>query len=96
MAISVHAESLYIVDVRPPLAFAGGHADGAINVPLQEIVARIAELQRIRGEIILCCGHGLKSKIAYRILRYYGFTNVIDGGPWKYVQDQIEKLKGER
>lgn len=33
-----------LVDVRPPDEFADGHVPGAVNIPLQELEARLAEL----------------------------------------------------
>ena len=35
-----------IVDVRTPAEFMGGHVVGSINIPLQEIVERLDELNQ--------------------------------------------------
>ena len=35
-----------LVDVRTPLEFQGGSVFGAINIPMNEVVARINELKK--------------------------------------------------
>ena len=48
------AEEVLIVDVRDTLAFKGGHIPGAINVPVDQIEARVAEISnRAHGRHIV-------------------------------------------
>ncbi len=61
-----------LVDVRDPKEFEAGHIDGALNVPLPQIRARLNELPRDR-EIWLYCGVGQRSYYASRILLQHGF-----------------------
>jgi NADPH-dependent 2,4-dienoyl-CoA reductase/sulfur reductase-like enzyme/rhodanese-related sulfurtransferase len=69
-----------IVDVRTPAEFAGGAYDGAINIQLDELPARVAELGDKSRDITLYCASGARSAYGQRILQQMGFTNVTNGG----------------
>lgn len=49
-----------IVDVRTPAEFMGGHVNGSVNIPLQEIPGRLAEFKKMKN-IVLCCASGNRS-----------------------------------
>jgi phage shock protein E len=79
-----------IVDVRTPGEFMGGHADGAVNVPLQEITGRIDELKSLEQPLILCCASGNRSGQAHAYLAQQGME-CYNGGSWldvNYYQSQ--------
>jgi NADPH-dependent 2,4-dienoyl-CoA reductase/sulfur reductase-like enzyme/rhodanese-related sulfurtransferase len=63
----------YIVDVREPFEFRSSHFEGAINIPLPVLRAKIEELPRDR-EIWVYCGVGQRSYYATRILQLKGFS----------------------
>jgi rhodanese-related sulfurtransferase/DNA-binding transcriptional ArsR family regulator len=47
-----------VLDVRPPEEYAAGHVPGAVNIPLQELEARLEELGNQQGknrEIVAYC-----------------------------------------
>lgn len=44
------------MDVRPPTEFAAGHVDGAVNIPLAELAARIRELPADADVVAYCRG----------------------------------------
>ena len=69
-----------VVDVRTPQEFAGGAYPGAINIPLDELQARISELGSKSREITLYCASGARSAYGQRGLQQMGFTNVKNGG----------------
>lgn len=69
-----------VIDTRTPEEFAYGAYPGAINIPLDEIEARIDELGRKDRKITLYCTSGGRSFYAEQILRSYGFTNTENGG----------------
>src|SRR4051812_33108929 len=70
-----------LVDVRSPDEYAGGHLPGAVNVPVQELDRRLAELGPRDGELVLYCRSGHRSSRAAEILRQHGFTKVHNLGP---------------
>ncbi len=45
-----------LIDVRAPAVYAEGHIPGAVNVPVDEIEARAAEIRRMGRTPILYCG----------------------------------------
>ena len=70
-----------LLDVRSPGEYAGGHLPGAINIPVQELDRRLAEVGPRDGELVLYCRSGHRSSRAAEILRAHGFTNVHNLGP---------------
>lgn len=73
--------STVIVDVRTPEEFMGGHVAGSINIPLQEITARLDELKAIEGPFILCCASGGRSGQATAYLSQLDME-CYNGGGW--------------
>jgi len=69
-----------IVDVRTPVEFMGGHVKGSINIPLQEIQARLAEFKKMEN-IVLCCASGNRSGQAAAYLKQNGIE-CENGGSW--------------
>lgn len=70
-----------LVDVRTPAEFAAGHIAGAINVPVQELDARISELGPKDAALVVYCRSGRRSGEAARTLKNAGFAAVHDLGP---------------
>lgn len=80
-----------VIDVRTPAEFADGHVAGSINIPLNELPERVAEIKAISGPIVLCCRSGARSENATHYLRQLGITDVRNGGPWQTVQNELER-----
>ena len=82
---TVHWEDLanseaLILDVRTEEEFAGGRVPGAINIPVDELRRRLAELPRDRP-IWVHCYVGQRSYVAVRMLVQHGFNAFnISGG----------------
>jgi NADPH-dependent 2,4-dienoyl-CoA reductase/sulfur reductase-like enzyme/rhodanese-related sulfurtransferase len=74
------ASTPLIVDVRTPEEFSSGAYPGAVNIPLDELQARIGELGSKSRDITLYCASGARSAYAQRALVQMGFTNVKNGG----------------
>ena len=70
-----------IVDVRTPAEFLGGHVNGSINIPLQEIQVRLEEIKSLPQPIILCCASGIRSEQATQFLSHQGI-DCSNGGGW--------------
>jgi phage shock protein E len=80
-----------IVDVRTPAEFSGGHVSGSINIPLQEIQSKMAQLKSMEQPLILCCASGARSGQATYFLSQQGIE-CVNGGSWldvNYYQSQI-------
>jgi rhodanese-related sulfurtransferase len=83
--------SYYLLDVREPLEFSSGHIEGAVNIPLPNLRARMNELPRDK-EIAVYCGVGQRSYYAARILMQHGFSvKNISGGFTSFKQQSHVK-----
>ena len=71
-----------LVDVRGPALFARGHVPGAVNIPVDDLRARLEELPRDR-EIAVYCQVGQRGYLATRILRQRGYAASNIGGGYK-------------
>jgi hydroxyacylglutathione hydrolase len=78
-------EPLRIVDVRSPREWGAGHLDGAVNVPVGELPARMRELEG-EGPIATICEGGYRSSLAASLLAHEGFPRLINvvGGMTAY------------
>lgn len=79
-----------VIDVRSRGEFSGGHAEGAVNIPLQEIAGRMEELKSLKMPLILCCASGGRSAQAYDYLSKTG-VECYNAGTWldvNYYQSQ--------
>lgn len=79
---------LTIVDVRTMEEFRGGHVAGSINIPLQEVMARVEEIKALPQPIIFCCASGNRSGQATHYFRSLG-VECENGGSWLDVNYQL-------
>lgn len=79
-----------IVDVRTHTEYMGGHVAGSINIPLQEIPARLAEIKVLQAPLILCCASGNRSGQAQHYLSQQGIE-CYNGGSWLEVNAMAAK-----
>jgi rhodanese-related sulfurtransferase/DNA-binding transcriptional ArsR family regulator len=81
------AGTVTVLDVRPPDEFAMGHVRGAVNVPLRDLAARLAEFDPSQEIVAYCRSHYcVLSYEAVAALRARGFTvhRLEDGFPeWR-------------
>lgn len=84
----------YIIDVRPKMSFELKSIPNAVNIPAQELRARISEVPTDR-KVVLYCAKGFTSYIAARILAGSGFNNVysLSGGIMLY-EEIVKDKKG--
>ena len=73
-------EDVIVVDVRNTWEYEEEHVNNAVNIPLNEIPARIDEFRKLNGAVILYCRSGNRSGAAVHILKQAGVTNVYNGG----------------
>lgn len=69
-----------ILDVRTPGEFAGGHLEGAINLPVDQI-SRAGQVLPDKGTpVVVYCASGGRSRSARSALLAAGHTQVEDAG----------------
>ena len=66
-----------VLDVRTSREWASKHIGGSVNIPLNQLQERIAEIPRDRRIAVHCAG-GYRSSIAVSILHQYGITHLIE------------------
>ena len=76
--------SVTLLDVRSEKEYAGGHIEGTVNIPLDELRGRLGELDSSRP-VYVNCFSGMRSYIACRILSGHGFAEVYNlAGGWRF------------
>ncbi|GAC1625692.1 MAG: rhodanese-like domain-containing protein [Nevskia sp.] len=82
------ARSLVLLDVRMPEEIEIASLPGSINIPLNELPARLGELNP-QAPIAVLCHHGVRSEMAGRVLERNGFAEVahLIGGIDAWSQD---------
>ena len=63
-----------LLDVRTPAEFAGGHVEGALNIPVQVLATRLEEVGPKEREVVVYCLSGGRSARAAGELRAAGYT----------------------
>jgi len=71
------ADPPLVLDVRSPREWATKHIQGSVNLPLNHLQERIAEVPRDRRIAVHCAG-GYRSSIGASILHQHGITNLIE------------------
>lgn len=77
-------DGAFLVDVRTADEFAQGHVKNSVNIPLDRMQSQLAQLKN-RKNIIVFCRSGNRSALAKTFLEQKGFSNVVNGGTWNYV-----------
>lgn len=93
LAARLRTESVTLLDLRPEDEFALGHLPNALNIPLEQLEARLAELPEAREIVAYCRGrYCVLSFEAVALLRARGITarRLEDGFPeWQAAGFQI-------
>ena len=70
-------EAPLLVDVRSPGEWEASHVEGAVNIPLRELPARLDELPTDR-ELITMCQTGYRSSTAASLMALAGRSQIAD------------------
>lgn len=68
-----------LIDVRTPQEFADGHIPGAVNIPVDALASRLAEVPQGQP-VVVYCRSGNRSATASQILAGAGYTSIYDMG----------------
>ena len=77
-----------IIDVRSPQEYQSGHLQKSINIPLDQIQKRIAEIKKMNKPVITVCKSGARSAMAKTWLANDSIT-VYNGGSWNSLSGKI-------
>jgi rhodanese-related sulfurtransferase len=76
-----------VIDVRKAYEWEAGHVEGAVHITLQELPARVVELD-VEIPVIVTCQIGQRSGIATKFLRERGYdAHNLDGGLERWVEE---------
>jgi rhodanese-related sulfurtransferase len=81
MLPSLKQQGATLVDVRSVAEFANANAPGTVNIPLQELGARLDEIPRT-APVVLACASGTRSGMAKMMLKKHGYPHVYNIGVW--------------
>lgn len=81
-----------IIDVRTAQEYDLGHIPGAINIPVDRIIANAERIKAMRRPVVLCCNSGTRSGLALKHLKVNGIKEVYNGGNWGHVLKIIHRL----
>ena len=92
-----HANDIQVIDVREPSEFGGGlgHIPGAHLLPLAELAARSAEIDKARV-VVTVCRSGARSAQATVLLQRSGFSQVANlaGGMLRWRAEALPFAQG--
>ena len=83
--------SVTLLDTRTPLEYARGHAEGFVNIPLDDLRGRLGELDRAKPVYVMCQS-GLRSYLACRILTQNGFDCYNFSGGYRFYAANARKF----
>lgn len=78
--VDLKQRNVFILDVRTPGEFRGGHVADSVNIPLNLLGNQLNKLPKDRP-IVACCASGNRSGSTTRMLQSQGFE-VYNGGSW--------------
>lgn len=85
-------KSALVLDVREPDEFAQGHLQGARNIPLSQLEARLKELEKYREKpVMVVCERGGRATKAAKLLKAQQFTalHVLKGGMQAWLEAKM-------
>ena len=80
--------SVTLLDVRTPGEYADGHAEGFVNLPVDNLRERLREVPTGKPVYVICQS-GLRSYIACRILAQQGFKCYNLSGGWRLYETVV-------
>ena len=82
-----HTRNWFVIDVREPDEFKAGHMDGAVNLPLREVLKNLDQLPSSKSApILLYCHSQKRATHALVLLHELGYLKVfnLEGGYTAY------------
>lgn len=79
-----------VLDVRTPNEFKSGHIKNAVNIPVDQLNAKMKQLKDKDQCIICYCASGMRSGMAKRMLSSSGYKNVYNGGSFYALQRKTQ------
>ncbi len=94
----IDGADLTIIDVRTPTELAEkGMIEGAVHIPLDQLIASRADWPAQDEDILIYCGVGYRGNLAMGIMRQYGYENIrnLRGGFGAWVEAGLPVVEAE-
>ena len=69
------AKAPFVLDVRTVEEYVAGHVPGAVNIPHDQVAARLAEVPKDR-DVVLYCRSGRRAQLAGQVLAENGYQHL--------------------
>ena len=83
----------FVLDVRTPEEYVAGHVPGAVNIPHDQVAARLADVPKDK-DVVLYCRSGRRAGMAAEVLAANGYTRLQhlegDMAGWQEKQRPVE------
>ncbi len=83
-----------VIDVREPWELMEGQIEGAVNIPLNTVMAQANEIAKLEAPRVLVCRSGNRSGMAVALLKAKGIDEVHNGGAWNELVSLSEAIRG--
>lgn len=87
------ADAPFVLDVRTPEEYVAGHVPGAVNIPHDQVAARLAEVPKDK-DVVLYCRSGRRAAMAAEVLAGNGYAHLqhLEGDmmAWQAQQRPVE------
>jgi rhodanese-related sulfurtransferase len=82
------ADQFLVIDLMSKEDFAANHIPGAVNIPVEELNNRLAEIPKEKNIVVVCRRGLMKSDLALQQLHQSGFTTAqkLSGGTAGWVE----------
>ena len=91
-AVKLINDGARVVDIRPAAQFQKGHIVGALNVPLDQLQQRAADISKRQDQMLLvCCDAGMSAGKAAGVLKKADYARVtkLRGGVAAWQRDNL-------
>lgn len=96
IAADLIRQDALLIDVRSAEEFAGGHIEGAINIPHDDTEALAEAIGDRERLTVLYCGSGRRAGRAQATLAQQGYMNIHNGTGLKRLQSALATENGEK
>ena len=66
----------FLIDVREPAELENGYIEGAVNIPIRDLLQNLDKLPGLDEPIVIYCGSGHRGAFGLMALKMLGYTNV--------------------
>jgi rhodanese-related sulfurtransferase len=86
----------FLLDVREASEYEEGHIEGAVNIPVRNVLENLDKLPGLDEPMVVYCGSGHRGALAMAALRVLGYTDVknLGGGTGAWKKAELPLVMG--